>query len=90
MPEYLLLKWGTLKAWSFSPDNETVNAVIEKYKNLNWSLSAMMEVMTDEHKACVCELIDAVNGTIQNDWSGEMMTKEEAKKYIMEYGHGGR
>lgn len=33
----------------------------------------------------ICEVIDALDGTIQNDWTGKMMTKDEAKAYIMEY-----
>lgn len=32
-------------------------------------------------------MIDSFDGTITNDWSGEVYeTKETAKKYILEYG----
>jgi len=34
----------------------------------------------------LCEVIDLIDGEIQNDWTGEKMTKDEAKKYVLEYG----
>ena len=41
--------------------------------------------MTPAHKQAVCDLIDAVNcEEIWNDWTGEKMSKDEAKKYVME------
>lgn len=86
MEEYILLQWGTLKSWRFAPDNKAAQAVIKKYEHLRWTDSAMRQVMTDEHKVCVCKLIDACTGTIQNDWSGEIMTKHQAKRYVRDYG----
>jgi hypothetical protein len=84
--EYLLLKWGTLKGWRFNDNNTAAHDAFHKYRHLNWSLGgAMTQEMTDEHKAFVCELIDACTGPIQSDWSGEIFTKDKAKQYIMEY-----
>jgi hypothetical protein len=86
MSESLLLKWGTLKGWS-DLSNKSV-AVCQKYSDLSISMSAAMQKMTPRHKEWLCELIDSVadgGGTIQNDWTGETMTAEEAKKYVMEY-----
>jgi hypothetical protein len=49
------------------------------------SYSCMAQKDTPEQKQLICELIDAFDGEIQNDWSGEMMTKDEAKDYVMTY-----
>jgi hypothetical protein len=82
----LTLKWGTLKAWRIVSDAARKVAEDIDKRDLSWSLGAAQQVMTDEHKKAVCDLIDAVNcETICNDWTGESMTKEEAKKYVMEY-----
>jgi hypothetical protein len=84
--EYLLLKWGTLKGWSVKTDASKV--ALQRYIDAGpQSLSAMCQHDNDAQKQALLDLIDTVNGKIQNDWSGEIMTKEEAKKYIMEYGH---
>ena len=50
------------------------------------SESAIAQHDTAEQKQALCNLIDAIDGNIQNDWSGELLTKDEAKKYVMEYG----
>lgn len=82
--EYLLLKWGTLKGWNVK--SERCIELLKRYHDLGSSLSVMMQHDTPEQKQIVCDLIDAIDGTIQNDWSGEMLSKEDAKKYVMEYG----
>lgn len=82
--EYLLLKWGTLKGWNIVGND----AAIEAYKRFNeagQTWSAAEQPMTDRHKQAVCDMIDAINGPIKNDWTGEEMTKEAAKAYVMEY-----
>ena len=45
----------------------------------------MLQKDTQEQKEILCKVIDLIDGEIENDWSGEIMSKEEAKKYIMEY-----
>ncbi len=50
------------------------------------SASAMAQHDTPDQKAALCKVIDATDGEIYNDWSGETMTKEQAKAYVMDYG----
>lgn len=45
----------------------------------------MMQHDSPEQKKLLCKMIDEVNGYIQLDWTGEIIDKEVAKKYIMEY-----
>lgn len=85
MGEYLLLKWGTLKGWNLGA-NEAARAAAQRYANGGISMSAMAQRDTPDQKAALCDLIDAINGPISNDWSGEEMSKDEAKRYITEYG----
>lgn len=82
--EYLLLKWGTFKGWKLESDASlaAANRYIEAGKV---SASAMMQHDTPEQKQALCDLIDVIDGPITNDWSGEEMTKDEAKKYVLEY-----
>lgn len=85
MTEYLLLKWGTLKGWKVESD--AAFAALNKYAEEPVNMgSAMLQKDTPTQKAALCELIDAIDGEIQNDWSGEKLTKDEAKKYVMGYG----
>lgn len=83
MAESLSLKWGTLKGWKLETDKS--KELVKRYHELGASVSAMMQQDTDEQKKIICELIDAVDGEIDNDWSGEIMTKEQAKEYVMNY-----
>lgn len=83
MAESLLLKWGTLKGWKLERDE--TKKIMQRYADLGMSMGAMQQRDTPEHKAIICELIDAIDGEIQNDWSGEKLTKDKAKKYVMEY-----
>lgn len=85
MKDYLLLKWGTLKGWDFS-NNEKAQSFLEEYVKLGVSYGCAMQKNTERQKEIICELIDVCNGDIQNDWTGKMMTKEEAKEYVVNYG----
>lgn len=82
--EYLLLKWGTLKEWNL--ESEKSREIMKRYLSFGSSFSAMDQRDTPEQKQAICDLIDAIDGTIQNDWSGDMMTKDEAKAYVLGYG----
>lgn len=84
MAEHLLLKWGTLKGWDV--ESEACMAALRKYHDDPVSFGAMQRRDTDAQKDAICELIDALDGEIVNDWSGETMSKDEAKKYVREYG----
>jgi hypothetical protein len=83
MTEHLLLKWGTLKGWQI--ESEASAAAFKKYAEGGMSMGAMQQQDTEEQKQALCELIDAIDGPVENDWTGETLTKDEAKKYILEY-----
>lgn len=82
MADILTLKWGTVKRWDFRTDKAM--DLLRKWHALGASVSAMAQRDTPEQKELLCELIDAVD-EVWNDWSGEQMTKEDAKKYVLEY-----
>lgn len=85
MGEHLLLKWGTIKGWCF--ESEATLAAARRYAEAGAvSAGAMSQNDTPEQKQALCDIIDAIEGPIQNDWSGEMMTKEQAKEYVLTYG----
>lgn len=84
--DYLLLKWGTLKGWTFENSPEAFEA-LKEYIQIGASMSAMMQKDTPRQKELICIMIDTVKGEVQNDWSGEIYkNKKDAKKYVMEYG----
>lgn len=83
--EHLTLKWGTLKSWEFN--SEKGKELLEKYFKIGSSASAMLQKDTDEQKKIICDLIDI--GTFKKvylDWDGRYISKDEAKKYVMDYG----
>ena len=89
MVDSLTLKWGTLKAWElYSPK---AIAALDAIAALGpRCVSVGLQEDSPEEKAALCNLIDAVDAEfIWSDWDGERMTKEEAKKYVMEYGCDG-
>lgn len=81
----LLLKWGTVKRWDFKNEDCEAWQLLKEYLK-DSPLSCMANHPTEERKELLCKVIDKLNGEIQNDWTGEIMTKEEAKKYILQYG----
>lgn len=83
MAESLLLKWGTLKGWDLNTGRSKEAA--QRYIDFGVCMSSMWQRDTPEQKQALCELIDAIDGEIKNDWSGEIMSKDEAKKYALEY-----
>jgi hypothetical protein len=82
--DYITLKWGTLKSWNVTSDEG--KALLEKYGELGYSMSAAMQHDTPEQKEIICRLIDLMPGEIYLDWDGEYVSKEAAKKYVLEYG----
>ena len=83
--EYLTLKWGTLKAWNLK--NDKSKELLKKYHEIGSSLSAMLQKDTQEQKKIICRIIDECDAeTIYLDWDGKYVSKDEAKKYVMEYG----
>jgi hypothetical protein len=84
--DYITLKWGTLKSWKLT--SKKGEKLIKKYNALGSSFSAMMQKDTLEQKKLICQMIDTVPGEIYLDWDDKHVSKEEAKKYVMEYGVG--
>lgn len=84
-PTYLTLKWGTLKSWHFTrPKGQEL---FKRYVELGCEYGAMQQRDTDEQKELICQMIDECDGeTIYLDWDGKDVSKEEAKKYVREYG----
>jgi hypothetical protein len=81
---HLLLKWGSIKGWSGM--NEAQVAILRRWYEGGVSMSAMMQRDTQEQKQAICDLIDTMeDGQFWNDWDGVSMTREEAKKYVLEY-----
>lgn len=85
--ETLFLKWGSVKGW----ENLKPNSVeaLQKWADLGTSMSAMTQPKTAEHQEALCDAIDVIasnGGVIWNDWDGEEMTADAAKKYVTEYG----
>lgn len=83
MTESLLLKWGTVKSWHDL--TERSKEIMTRYFEEGIPTSCMADHPDNNRKQIICELIDQFSGEIHNDWSGEQMSKDEAKKYIMEY-----
>ena len=84
MSERLLLKWGTLKGWELESD--ACMSALRKYHEIApVCMGVAMQRDTPEQKAALCDLIDAVDGEIVNDWTGDTMTKEQAKEYVLQY-----
>lgn len=83
--DYLLLKWGSLKGWNLT--SERGKELLQQWFDAGVSMSAMLHKDTDAQKELILQMIDECQGSIQNDWSGEYYTKEQAKKYIMTYGN---
>ncbi len=83
--EYLALKWGSLKRWDLKTDAS--RAALKKFLDGgNVCSSAIMQRNNDEQKAAICELIDVANcDKIFLDWDEKYVSKEEAKKYVMEF-----
>lgn len=81
----LQLKWGNVKGWDGFEEGTPARAALDKWADSGPGLSAMAW-QTDDQKRLICDIIDAVDGEIWNDWDGKVMSKDEAKKYIMEYG----
>ncbi len=81
---HLTLKWGTLKAWNVE-GNEAAIQLMKRYNEIGSSFSAMCQRDTPEQKEIICKLIDLMPGEIYLSWDGKYVSKDEAKKYVLEY-----
>ena len=85
MKDYISLKWGTLKSWRLHSDKG--RELLRAYADIGSSMSAMAQHDTPEQKELICQMIDECNAeTIYLDWDDIHVSKDEAKKYVREYG----
>ncbi len=84
MAESLTLKWGSVKGWDDL--SEKSQEIMQRYFADGIPMSAMADKPTQDRREILCELIDQFGGEIWNDWDGVKMSKEDAKKYVREYG----
>ena len=84
MTESLTLKWGTIKGWSGLTEMSV--EIIKRYYVDGMPMSCIDDRPDDARKKILCELIDQIDGEIWNDWEGCKMSKDNAKKYVIEYG----
>jgi len=83
--DYLCLKWGTLKGWDFH--SKKAIKLLKEYGKIGQSCSAMMQKDTQRQKEIICELIDIGDfGEVLLDWDNKFVSRDKAKKYVMEYG----
>lgn len=60
---------------------------MKEYNSLGVSFSVMAQKDSARQKELILEMIDSIDGSIQNDWDGTIYeNKDDAKKYILEYG----
>jgi hypothetical protein len=83
--DHISLKWGTLKAWHLHSDKG--RELLKKYFDLGASSGAMTQHDTQEQKELICQMIDECNAElICLDWDGVDVSKDDAKKYVRDYG----
>lgn len=87
MTARLTLKWGNVKGWDGFEEGTPARAALEKWNDSGQGMSAMQR-QTDDQRELICAIIDAVDGEIWNDWDGVVMSKDDAKKYVRDYGKG--
>lgn len=72
--------------WQF--DSETAKTLLNEYHEIGSEISAIEQHDTPRQKEIICELVDECDGdTIYLEWNGKDVSKEDAKKYVMEYGN---
>lgn len=85
MTDSLTLKWGSLKRWDIKSD-AGLECLHRYFEAGDVSASAMMQRDTPDQKQALCDLIDALDcDTVYLDWDGKDVSKDDAKKYVMEY-----
>jgi hypothetical protein len=85
--DYLLLKWGSWKSWD--SQNKEIQKLMKKHNDLGLSASVMTQHSTDEQIEILCQIVDLIDGVIQNDWDGDYYTKQQAKEYLRGYSKDG-
>lgn len=83
-PDEITLKWGTLKGWS--PKTEAYKNLLRKYFDLGTTMGCAQQRDTDEQNNLLVEMVSLPGMKIYLDWDGKYIEKDEAVKYITEYG----
>jgi hypothetical protein len=83
----LTLKWGTIKGYNFV-GSEKAKQLLTEYNTLGESMSCMMQHDNQRQREIILELIDLCDDPegIYLDWDGKYVSKDDAKKYIIDYG----
>jgi len=84
METRLILKWGTVKGWEGFNEGTKARELMDRYVDSGMAYGAMQQRDTPEQKQIICDIIDAVDD-VWNDWDGKSMSKDDAKKYVMDY-----
>lgn len=79
--DFLLLKFNNLKDWRVS--TERARQAVQEYFDIGVGSGVMVTHLSDRQKELLCTVIDECQGHIRNDWTGRLMTKDEAKAYVM-------
>lgn len=84
--DYLCLKFGSLKEWSFH--SKKAKKLLNEFSKIGIASGGLiMHENTNRQKEIICELIDEGNfNKVFLDWDGKFVSKERAKKYITNYG----
>jgi hypothetical protein len=83
--EGITLKWGTLKGWNVSEENEAAIRLLERYHEIGASMSVALQKDTDEQKQILIDLVSLPDMRIYLDWDGKYITKDEAIEYLTNY-----
>jgi hypothetical protein len=81
MVDELSLKWGKAKSWSLNSAPARVAG--QKYIDLAKATAWEDWDGSDAQKECLCAIIDAVDCPITNAWNGSVISKADAKHYVM-------
>lgn len=84
MTDCIMLKWGTVKGWELSKDEDI--ARLQKWADFGTSMSAMAQRDTPEQKEALIDFLRHFEGDFWNDWDTRKMTRDEAIQYVTEYG----
>lgn len=82
MTNSLTLKWGTVKGWDL--ESEEALAALKKWHDYGVSMSAAMQKDSPEQQQALLDAIDFMD-EIWLDWEEKMVTREEAKAYVLNY-----
>ena len=85
--DFILLKFGWTKAYSLDNSPEALKA-LEECQEIELNELDSEPTKLRRQRELICLAIDKINGAVKSWWHNcePFVSKEEAKKYIMEYG----